>query len=448
MKGMDTGEGFVADKPAGKSRTTQQIQTDHAIRALGGTDEVGVFRDRERSEVQYLYRKGCILVREEAFEQVRSILDRYEQSLRARRRDGGDDRTPPRERERFEQVVNGVRLVWLRGLETHDALDLVRGGSEQFDIPGIGAGWAAPDHAVHICGEAGHCPATEPEPVGLGGSPYPPVAADPAAGAGVKVLVLDTGLDTGTGATPFWMHGVTGEPDPLVRPGRVLDPYAGHGTFIAGLVRAVAPRAEVRVLSLFSRGGATWESTLVQNLDHALATEFPDVISMSAGTRTYQGGLLAFQVWGEQRLRHHKGVALVVAAGNDGDRRFFWPAASPFTVSVGALGADWRGRAGFSNFGGWVDVYAPGTDLVNAFPDGRFTYQEHPNIPPTLPQPRVEAFAGMAMWSGTSFSTPIVAGLVAARMSRTGESGRDAAAALLAQARAGAVPGVGAVLLP
>jgi subtilisin family serine protease len=444
----------VAEKPAGKSRSIQQIQTDHAVRALGGADEVGVRRDGETGEIQYLYRKGCILVREEAVPHVRSILDRYEESVRGRRDYGDrdrDDRTDPppaRERDRIEQVVNGVRLVWLRGLETHDALDLVREGNEEFDIPGLGAGWAAPDHAVHIAGDAGHCPATEPEPIGPGGAPYPPMSADPAAGAGVKVVVVDTGLDTELTANPFWMRGVTGERDPLVRPGRVLDPYAGHGTFIAGLVRAMAPRAEVHVLSLFTRGGATWESTLVQNLDRAVAAEYPDVISMSAGTRAYAGGLLAFKVWGEERLRHHKGIALVVAAGNDGDRTFFWPAAAPFTVSVGALGTDWRSRAEFSNFGGWVDVYAPGTDLVNAFPDGKFTYQEPPNIPPTLPQARVETFAGLAMWSGTSFSTPIVAGMIAARMSRTGENGRDAAAALLAQARAQAVPGVGAVLLP
>lgn len=42
------------------------------------------------------------------------------------------------------------------------------------------------------------------------------------------------------------------------------------------------------------------------------------------------------------------------------------------TACVGALAADGRSRASFSNYGGWVDAYAIGRDIVNAYASGQF----------------------------------------------------------------------------
>ncbi|GLY00508.1 S8 family serine peptidase [Actinoplanes sp. NBRC 101535] len=377
-----------------------------------------------------------------------------------------------RPRDEPPAVVPGHRLLALplgQGdvpRSTIDVLHLILHGTDRegrrvrLAATPLGDGAASVNHLLHLThgsGDAGHCPYSEPVPVAPGTPLWPAPESDPEAGAGVRVVVVDTALDEATRDATPWMTGVTGIEDPAAadRAAAALrnDPtgarddlrYRGHGTFIAGLVRTVAPAATVVVRTLFFHRGAALETEVVDTLRTVLAEDHPDVICLSSGTYTFDdNGLLGLAAFNESRLRHHKGVVLVAAAGNDASHGPFWPAAAPFAVAAGALDATLDQRAVFSNHGGWVDVYAPGTDVINAYPSGPYVYQERQ--PGEGPMSVV--FTGLASWSGTSFATPIVAGLVAARMSQTGENGRTAAGALIRIGQQRAIPGVGAVLIP
>lgn len=297
-----------------------------------------------------------------------------------------------------------------------------------------------PDHWVHVAPGGGTlCPAIEPEETGLK-KPWPPVYDVPPKKKRkpVQVSVVDTGWHPPAGTDPRtpWLDGVQGD-DELNGPD--LREYAGHGTFIAGIIRCLAPQTDIYVEGFAIGGfggGGMLESAVIAQMDEALDHD-PKVINLSAGCRTHDDyPSLAFEVFYETRLKDRDCI-LVAAAGNDSTPAPFWPAAAPWAVGVGSLDRDGR-VSSYSNYGVSADVYALGRNIINAFPDGTFTCQETPN------KGDVRVFdTGMARWSGTSFSAPVVAGLIAREIYTAECSAADAAQTVLASAQYMSDPAVG-----
>jgi hypothetical protein len=406
--------------------------------------------DWRTNGIQFFTRRGFLQVRVEYAQQVQELVRAMAPPDRSDLLPALDanfplDPNPPVNRS----VSHGVEWVELPPqVSVFHALQRIA-----IDLPRIPRRAVGLPYMLDLTGGTStKCQADEPTPVLPGTPPDPPVSCHPRAGAGVRVVVLDSGLDQTAPAQP-WMDGVTGDPDPGVVPGQDLGQYAGHGTFMAGVIRCVAPAAEVIVRAAFPRPGGScstmplgcsFADEIVDALEETLNEDHPDVINLAAGTFLLPGEdtMIALEGFYNDLFRFTKGTVIIAAAGNDARRQRFYPAAEKWTVAAGALSANLRQRASFSNFGTWVDVFTAGEHLVNAFPSGKLNYLEPPR------QGNNATFTGLARWSGTSFSTGVLSGLVAARMSRTGESGAEAAREVVAGAHRTARPGVGAVALP
>jgi hypothetical protein len=286
-------------------------------------------------------------------------------------------------------------------------------------------------------------PFGEPElPSGATG-PWPAKAKP--GGNGVKIGLPDTGLQS-TFNVHSWMTNVSGEIEPpgvIVRPNvERIRPYAGHGTFAAGVAACTAPDASVYVNNHFTESEGEAEDVIVRKINELIAQQKPHLVCLPAGLYARKNAQsLPFN----QLHTQHPNLTLVAAAGNDSRDKKFYPAAYPWAIGVGALATGQQTLAPFSNFGSWVDVYALGHNMVNAYAFGEYVYQEEPNAPAT------EIFNGIARWSGTSFAAPLVAGLIARKLARLLAQNPAATAAAAAQNvlnNATNLPNVGKAVFP
>jgi subtilisin family serine protease len=202
-------------------------------------------------------------------------------------------------------------------------------------------------------------------------------------GAGVKVAVIDTGIDfyhpllSGRITGPYYDFAAndSNPTDELTGPG------GGHGTFVAGLIALSAPDARVMPLRAFGGDGRGTSFNIAKAIRHA-ANNGAHVINMSFG-------LLDEDELIEDAMEYARtrNVFMVASAGNANLEQVNYPAASDLAMAVTSTNAWNDAKAPFANYGISVDVAAPGVSVYSAFPGNRW-----------------------AWWDGTSFSTALVSG--------------------------------------
>jgi hypothetical protein len=225
----------------------------------------------------------------------------------------------------------------------------------------------------------------------------------------VKVGILDTRLF----AHPDLAGRYLADHRALVPAATVSTPDSeAHATFIAGVILAEAPNADLivgHVLNAYNICGSSWD-VATRMAEFAGAGVSVLNISFGAATHDDKPPLVLRRAVNELISRK---VIIVAAAGNHGpDETKMWPAAFKKVVAVGAgariAGTDNFKVAAFSPRQPWVDLLAPGEDVRSLYKAG-----------------------GYATWSGTSFSAAAVSGAVAHLVETEHMTPRRAVALLL-----------------
>ncbi|WP_328661521.1 S8 family serine peptidase [Streptomyces sp. NBC_00334] len=199
-------------------------------------------------------------------------------------------------------------------------------------------------------------------------------------GKGVKVAVVDTGVDPDTAS----LKGqVLTDEVPKALAYKATDDYLGHGTSMAeliagtgagGALKGLAPDAKIVPYRVALTGlGSKSEREQAPDLAaiiRAIADSDVRIINMSFGS-----GVEWPKIREAVKYAHNKGKLMFAATGNDAEKKnsIGYPAAYPYVVGVAA--SDESGTVGkFSEHGNYVDLAAPGLDVPTWCDESLRTY--------------------------------------------------------------------------
>ena len=214
-------------------------------------------------------------------------------------------------------------------------------------------------------------------------------------GAGVKVAVIDTGIDLDhpgfmgrLAPASEWKDFIDGDTYPQETQGSNY----GHGTGVAGVVLQVAPNAVILPIRVLDGDGFGDTDDVAAAIDWAVR-KGADVINLSLGATQYSGTIQSMVEYAASQK-----VFVVASSGNTGDRSITYPAADSndgsgdtkyFVLGVGSVASNDK-KSAFSTYGDYIEIVAPGEQLYTLAPGESIGY-----------------------WSGTSFAAPVTSGSLA-----------------------------------
>ena len=213
-------------------------------------------------------------------------------------------------------------------------------------------------------------------------------------GVGVKVAILDTGIDIDH---PDFNGAIVATRDFT---GDGIEDINGHGTHVAGIIGArhngigfvgVAPECKLIIGKVLSNSGSGRYSWIADGIRWA-TDNGAQIINMSLGGPGSTKGL-----YEAIHYALYKGVIICVAAGNEGslfENSIGFPGRYGGVITVASHDRNGN-RSGFSSSGGEIDFMAPGSNIWSTYKDGRY-----------------------AELSGTSMATPFVSGICALILSK------------------------------